>query len=408
MKTITFTLALLFFLMLTMALPAQTWEYASTMQNEYMRKVCTKGLDTVFVVGEKGLIARSPDRALTWQKQHPVATQLNDIVFCDSSTGFAVGNGGVILKTVDAGDSWTPLASGTTKHINALAITDGGDVWAVGDSSLVLRSTDKGSSWQRIDVLSGKKRLLDVEFNGSLGYISGEKGTLLKTLDRGESWRSQAFDVSQSIHSFCFTSGKTFALQFDNGMPAYGTVITSVDDEHWTILVGEYLGTNFVVGSIYFIDSFRGFYGTYSRTTGNGFGLGIYSTDDGGETWAETDISRIYGDISEESNFSFSDDGSVGYFLCGQILLRTPYNGEFGGIESPVALKTVLNQTDNILHASNSIKEISSVRIASISGKLYAKASGSSVNVSALPRGMYLIEVSFADDTTEAQKWIKD
>jgi photosystem II stability/assembly factor-like uncharacterized protein len=372
-----------------------------------MRKVFAKGLDTVFVVGENGLIARSPDRALTWQKQHPVATQLNDIVFSDSSTGFAVGNGGVILKTANAGDSWTLLASGTTKNINALAVTDGGDVWAVGDNNLVLRSTDKGSSWQQIDVLSGKKRLLDVKFNGSLGYISGEEGTITKTLDKGETWHSQAFDVSQSIHSFCFTSGKTFALQFYNGMPAYGTIITSVDNEHWTIPIGEYLGPNFVVGSIYFIDSFRGFYGSYSRTTGNGFGLGIYSTDDGGETWAETDISRVYGDISEESNFSFSDDGSIGYFLCGQILLRTPYNGEFGGIKNQAASKTILNQTGNILHASNSIEEVSSVRIVSISGKLYAKASGSTVDVSALPRGMYLVEISFADDRTEAQKWIK-
>jgi photosystem II stability/assembly factor-like uncharacterized protein len=268
-----------------------------------------------------------------------------------------------------------------------------------------LRSTDKGSSWQRIDVLSGKKRLLDVEFNGDLGYISGEEGTITKTLDKGETWHSQAFDVSQSIHSFCFTSGKTFALQFDNGMPAYGTIITSVDDEHWVIP-----GDRHKVGSIYFIDSFRGFFGSYAHTScGCGFGLWIYSTDDGGMTWSENDMSDTYGGISEESSFSFSDDGSVGYFLCGQILLRTPYTGEFVpvGIKNQAASKTILNQTDNILHASNSIKEISSIRIASISGKLYAKASGSTVDVSAMPRGMYLVEISFADDTTEAQKWIK-
>lgn len=406
MKIITFTLTLFFFLMLTMALPAQTWEYVSTIQNEDMRKVCAKGLDTVFVVGENGLIARSPDRAFTWQKQHPVAARLNDIAFSDSSTGFAVGNGGVILKTADAGDSWTPLASGTTKNINALAVTDGGDVWVVGDSCLVLRSTDKGSSWQRIDVLSGKKRLLDVEFNGSLGYISGNEGTVTKTLDRGESWRSQAFDVSQSIHSFCFTSGKTFALQYFDS-PAHGTVITSLDDEHWAI------EDQFPASSIYFIDSSRGFFGAYLKTScGCGFSLSIHGTEDGGTTWSWNDISSIYGGPSDESNFSFSDDGSVGYFLCGQILLRTPYTGEFVpapvGIENQTASKTVLNQTGNILRVSNSIKEISSFRIASVSGRLYAKASGSSVDVSALPRGMYLVEVSFTDDTTEAQKWIKD
>lgn len=67
---------------------SQTWEYSNALENEWMRKICTHGLDTVYVVGNNGLIARSTDRSLTWNKQYPVTAQLNDIIFCNYTTGF--------------------------------------------------------------------------------------------------------------------------------------------------------------------------------------------------------------------------------------------------------------------------------------------------------------------------------
>jgi len=49
---------------------AQEWGYVSSLQNEYLRKIWTQGLDTVYIVGENGLIARSIDQAETWNKQY--------------------------------------------------------------------------------------------------------------------------------------------------------------------------------------------------------------------------------------------------------------------------------------------------------------------------------------------------
>jgi hypothetical protein len=40
---------------------------------------------------------------------------LNRVYLLDSGIGFAVGDGGTILKTTDAGMTWSPLTSGTER-----------------------------------------------------------------------------------------------------------------------------------------------------------------------------------------------------------------------------------------------------------------------------------------------------
>jgi photosystem II stability/assembly factor-like uncharacterized protein len=92
-------------LCLTNKTQAQMWGYTNKITGEWMRKVEVQGLDTVYIVGENGLIAKSIDQGETWNKQY-YSTQvaLNDIVFFDYYTGFIVGDRGTILKTTDAGE----------------------------------------------------------------------------------------------------------------------------------------------------------------------------------------------------------------------------------------------------------------------------------------------------------------
>jgi hypothetical protein len=350
---------------------------------------------------------------LTWQKQHPVATRLNDIVFSDSSAGFAVGDGGVILKTADAGDSWTLLASGTTKNINALAVTDGGDVWAVGDNGTILCSQNKGDGWLAMNIASDTRDLYDVEFRDTLGYITGEGGKILKTMDRGISWQEYSpFETVPQwtgIYSLSMTEHYTFALQNIADGSQLGAIIYTRNDNVWNVLNdnGVYHSKN----AIYYLDDDQGWlYSLAIPSCQCPASLLLSQTKDGGGSWSYPETYQSPGGSTiVRNNFSFARDNAIGYCTGGQMLLRTPYTGEFGsvGIENQAASKTILNQAGSILEVSNSEKEVSSFRIASISGKLYAKASGSTVDVSALPRGMYLVEISFADDTTEAQKWIK-
>ena len=108
MKTKLFALVTILILSLSVSVKAQTWEYVNTLQNEWLQKVCTQGLDTVYIVGQNGLIAKSTNRALTWNKQYISSkTTLNDVIFINHTIGFAVGANGTIIKTTDAGTNWT-------------------------------------------------------------------------------------------------------------------------------------------------------------------------------------------------------------------------------------------------------------------------------------------------------------
>jgi photosystem II stability/assembly factor-like uncharacterized protein len=177
------------FLLLTVGLcslfsmQAQEWGYVNTLTDEWLCKICTQGLDTVYIVGENGLIARSTDPGATWNKQYFVTgVALNDIIFIDHYTGFVVGEQSNILKTVDAGENWNVVLSGVTSSINAVAATGMNNIWAVGDNSLILHSVDGGETWEQENILpENNRKLLDIKFEGNLGYFTGDYATVYKT-----------------------------------------------------------------------------------------------------------------------------------------------------------------------------------------------------------------------------------
>jgi photosystem II stability/assembly factor-like uncharacterized protein len=58
-------------------------------------------------VGERGVVALSDDRGVTWrQAACPVSVSLTMVRFADERHGVAVGHGGTVLTTSDAGASW--------------------------------------------------------------------------------------------------------------------------------------------------------------------------------------------------------------------------------------------------------------------------------------------------------------
>src|SRR5262249_59602540 len=70
-----------------------------------------------------------------------------------SSNGdiYAVGNGGTVLHSSDAGKTWTPQALGTKDNLNAVWGSGPNDVYAVGGQGQALggifHSTDGGKTW---------------------------------------------------------------------------------------------------------------------------------------------------------------------------------------------------------------------------------------------------------------------
>lgn len=105
---------------------------------------------------------------------------LNGIHMLNSTTGWAVGNGGLILKTTDGGSTWPAQTSGTTTNLRSVHFVDANTGWAVGGGGLILASTDGGATWtpEASGVTTDLRRVFFV--NANTGYVVGHGGTILK------------------------------------------------------------------------------------------------------------------------------------------------------------------------------------------------------------------------------------
>lgn len=75
-----------------------------------------------------------------WQNPLPQGNPLNSIQFTDNNTGYAVGNCGTIIKTMNGGITWSSLLSGTPNRLLSVWFTDSNTGFVVGDSGVILKT----------------------------------------------------------------------------------------------------------------------------------------------------------------------------------------------------------------------------------------------------------------------------
>ena len=389
---------------------AESWEHVRSLSGENLRKVYAKGTDTVYVVGENGLIAQSANKGLTWNKQYFSNREaLNDIIFCNHEVGFVVGNNGTILRTQNAGLSWEQKISGTTQNINAIAAFDLNNIWAVGNDDLIIQSTDMGETWNTKSLLTNNSHLREIKNKGSRGFITG-RGVILNTDNGGIIWNEQILTQYDEIWSLSITDTKVYAIKNRE------SIIFTENNVDW-----HTAGDGYRIGAtaIYFQDDQEGFKLDHDMTISGGHtGFWVSHTTDGGNNWVEIHSDGIFqGGLPDKVNFTFSTDNEFGYFVVGSRLMRNPYTGEFqyngiGVINSENPLVT-LNQTGNELQINSESKMISRVEFITIDGRKTTQKTEQvnmvNINVSNLYKGVYLLNIVFFDNTSYlVNKWIKN
>ena len=98
--------------------------------------------------------------------------------FRDDNYGFAVGGGGIILRTENGGANWTKVSSSFNTTLKRVGFIDDKRGWAVGFNGTILHTTDKGVTWARQD--SGvKDNLYSLFINKKGGCAVGANGTVV-------------------------------------------------------------------------------------------------------------------------------------------------------------------------------------------------------------------------------------
>ncbi|HSH90193.1 MAG TPA: hypothetical protein VK996_09400, partial [Ramlibacter sp.] len=132
-------------------------------------------------VGEHGVVALSDDQGITWRQARvvPTSVSLAAVRFADERSGWAVGHGGVILRTTDGGETWLRQADGRSLAQAALAAS--------------ARSADdrQTKAAQRLVDDGPDKPLMDIiAFNAQQALVVGAYGLAFETADGGKTWTS--------------------------------------------------------------------------------------------------------------------------------------------------------------------------------------------------------------------------
>src|SRR5207249_3465993 len=115
-----------------------------------------------------------------------VAQTFHDVVAKDHDTIFVVGEKGIIIRgqsTLSGGWDWIRLATPTQTSLISIAVSQS-RLWVVGQGGVILTSGDNGDHWTQLaPVLNDEGRTIDlsrVRFFGARGWILGQ-GIVLRS-----------------------------------------------------------------------------------------------------------------------------------------------------------------------------------------------------------------------------------
>ena len=166
--------------------PAQpAWQHINTGISFY-------GPSLGLVSGWKGTMLRSTDAGETWsQVKVPTSADLNSVAILDANTALAVGACGNILRSTDAGQTWVKVDSPTGETLNSIAAEGGENAVAVGWRGTIIATRDGGKTW--IPLFASNDSSLnfqDVSFaaGGGLGMAVSSTGDVFRSAD-GVNWK---------------------------------------------------------------------------------------------------------------------------------------------------------------------------------------------------------------------------
>jgi photosystem II stability/assembly factor-like uncharacterized protein len=139
-------------------------------------------------VGERGLVILSDDDAKTWRQADKVPTSVTlcAVQFMTPNLGWAVGHAGVVLHTLDGGETWVRQLDGLVAADLALKAAEE----AVTSKGAEDKTAAEQLAAARLLVADGPdKPFLDLYFKDEkTGFVVGAYGLIFQTRDGGKTW----------------------------------------------------------------------------------------------------------------------------------------------------------------------------------------------------------------------------
>jgi photosystem II stability/assembly factor-like uncharacterized protein len=228
-----------------------------------------------WAVGKGGVVLATGDAGATWTRRTPTTFDLNGVWFTSATRGWVVGASGTVLLTVNGGLAWTRLANTATgAELRGVSFASADTGWAVGAGGLLMTTFDGGATWLKSFV--GGTTLNEVRFVGADGWAAGEGGVLVGSHDRGRTWfLVQPAVTTQALRGLWRWSADR-AVAVGVGGAVARTVVTA-DSVAWTL---DTAGASNTLESVCFPAAPLGYAAGWNASGGL-----VLRSGDGGATW---------------------------------------------------------------------------------------------------------------------------
>ncbi|MGB8494613.1 MAG: YCF48-related protein [Candidatus Acidiferrum sp.] len=213
----------------------------------------------LWVCGTDESIAVSSDNGVHWQVRHQTMDGglLLNIDFADAKFGYAAGTGGLILTTVDGGETWLPHAAinETILQVSFADLQHG----IIRTPASLLFTVDGGLHWSTVSAGQNSEDIKQFPYTFSLVALDGshlavmlkqgtaqyESQAFLSTQDSGKSW-SFVKIPNVTLYSFLRVDGQYWAIgteviHKDQPGGGYGVPVAlySSDGQKWNHSAGD-------------------------------------------------------------------------------------------------------------------------------------------------------------------------
>ncbi len=211
----------------------------------------------------------SGDNGANWSVQFKTTEYiLEKIYFIDTLKGFVIGSDGLVMRTTNAGQTWT-LTTTEEVLLQSIYFLNDTSGWIAGEQSTLMKTTDGGENWSIFVELPDYAAIQSIFFTDDQnGWLGGNVGRLFSTNDGGESWTVHQFEYEDYFYDIYFKNNIIGWACSANGRLHY----TTDGDTIWTSTeIAEYS-----LRDMHFVDEDRGW------IVGNN-GLILHTINGGGE-----------------------------------------------------------------------------------------------------------------------------
>lgn len=163
-----------------------TWEVK--FQSDPLRKIFFVDSLNGYAIGNGGLIAKTVNGNYFTIPSYLYSSEPRDLHFIDRDTGYVICDAGKIRKTLNGCTDWIVLVSGTTQNLKSVHFTSPSTGYIVGDNGTILKTINYGQNWNSLSCGTTANLKTVYFFNDSVGFIVSEFHQSYKTIDGGNNW----------------------------------------------------------------------------------------------------------------------------------------------------------------------------------------------------------------------------